>query len=194
MVQDTLDNACADGLVITRVWSSVDLCGDTHFDYPKDHHGRFHSAKIIIPFNSIIQKMISGDTTVWVYLSQANIMNGLNALSGLSVIMMDNCDQEIDPLFQVSITPSLNAQADGYMEQRQYSWIATDICGNAASISFTVRLVDDIPPVLELPGDTVIYCSPLPPPVSMLPVDSLEKYKYLIRRPSLQDRSMESSS
>jgi len=174
MVQDTLDDTCADGVVITRVWTAVDLCGDTTSITQRIILGDTIAPHIIIPANSFLQKMISGDSIVIVYLSQTNMMNQLSHLDGNSVIVLDNCDQEIDPLFQVAITQSPNAQADGFMEQRYYYWTATDICGNKASMSFTVRIVDDVPPVAELPGDTVIYCSPLPPPASMIPGDNPE--------------------
>ena len=174
MVQDTLHDACRDGLVITRVWTAIDLCGDTTSITQFIIMGDTVAPEIIIPDNSIIQQLMSDDTIPVVYLSQDGMMHGLNNLDAFSVLVYDDCDLEIDPLFLAVITPSQNPQQDGFMEERQYFWIATDACGNADTLQFTVHIVDDIPPVAELPGDTAVYCSPLPPPMNMLPQDTSE--------------------
>jgi hypothetical protein len=174
MHQDTILDACPDGLVITRTWTAVDLCDDTTSIIQRIIIGDTIPPRAIIPANSIIHDLISGDSIAIIYLSQTDLMDELLDLDTFSIGVLDNCDLEIDPVFTTIITPSLNPLADGYMEQRYYSWIASDICGNTTSIAFTLRVVDDIPPVVELPGDTVIYCSLLPPPVDMLPEDTLE--------------------
>jgi hypothetical protein len=176
MAQDTLDDTCLDGLVIRRIWTAIDLCGDTTSVTQLIILGDTVAPEIIIPVNSIIQNILSVDTIPVYYLSQTGFMNELNELDEFSVTIQDNCQLDLVPVFQEIITPSPNPMQDGFTERRFYSWVVTDACGNSAEVEFFVRIVDDMPPVVGLPGDTVIYCSPLPPPVSMTPEDTSEVF------------------
>lgn len=86
------------------------------------------------------------------------------------VYVSDDCDEVIIPDFTVD-----TLFAENCVEQRTYTWIATDICDNADSLSFTVNIIDDVTPdFVDVIVDTMIFCAPLPPPTSMLMVDSLE--------------------
>jgi hypothetical protein len=98
-----------------------------------------------------------------IYLSQIKVIDQLKALNAGSIFVLDDCDQVIIPEFTVEITYADNCTEAGYQEQRVYSWVATDVCGNSSSLSFCVRIMDDIPPVFDqIPGDTAIICAPLP--------------------------------
>jgi hypothetical protein len=98
-------------------------------------------------------------------MSQREIMAKLNALDDNSVFVQDDCDLQLIPEFTVQVDSTVNCETAGYKERRTYTWTATDICGNSSSISFTVDIMDDIPPVLiNVPPDTTIVCLPLPLP------------------------------
>jgi hypothetical protein len=91
-------------------------------------------------------------------------MEQLNALNAGSVFVLDDCDQEIEAEFTVDVVYSDNCEEDGYFERRTYSWVATDVCGNSESISFTVDIMDDIPPVFNnVPANETVICGELPP-------------------------------
>jgi len=65
----------------------------------------------------------------------------------------------------VETTFAENCKEDGYFERRVYTWTATDVCGNSSTITFTVDIIDDTPPVfIVFPSDITIVCAPLPPP------------------------------
>ncbi|MBK9105204.1 MAG: DUF3494 domain-containing protein [Saprospiraceae bacterium] len=174
MTQDTLDITCRDGLVIERTWTATDACGHTtvirqhiivHDETPPE---------IYIPSYSVIHLFIEKDHNI-VYQSQTDILEALEDLSDVSVAVYDDCDQLIIPVLTVDTTYALDCEAAGYAMRLEYTWVATDICGNADSISITVDIMDDVSPVfMEIPSDTIIICAPLPPAAEMEMMDSLE--------------------
>jgi Secretion system C-terminal sorting domain len=79
----------------------------------------------------------------------------------------------IIPDFTLDIRYSENCQSEGYFEHRTYTWVATDVCGNSAFISFSVDIIDDLPPLfLEIPADTMIICSDVPEAPEVRAIDS----------------------
>lgn len=111
-----------------------------------------------------------------VYHSQTFVMQMLNELNQESVTVYDDCDQEILPVMTTDTLHAVDCALAGYAWRITYTWTATDICGNTASIFFTVDVMDDMAPVfMEMPADTIIICAPLPPaPDVVLLLDSLE--------------------
>ncbi|MBK9982802.1 MAG: T9SS type A sorting domain-containing protein [Saprospiraceae bacterium] len=165
MTQDTLDvAACKDGIVVERIWSAVDICGDVATIKQMIIVGDKIAPVIEIPTWSIILKYIDqGDDDV-VYLSQEDIIKQLNDLDDGSVYVHDNCDTQIIPVFTLEVTYSDNCAEDGYFEHRVYTWVATDACGNSSSISFSVNIMDDIAPIItDAPKDASVICAQLPP-------------------------------
>ena len=162
MVQDTLDTECRDGLVIIRTWSAKDLCGNVSQVKQTIVLNDTDAPEILIPSWSIIRKFIDQDNNT-VKLSDKNIMNQLNALDESSVYVEDECDLQIDPVFSLQSILTDDCQLAGYYEQRVYTWIATDVCGNATVVTFSVNVIDDLPPLISgVPADTKVTCAPLP--------------------------------
>ncbi len=162
MTQDTLDVPCSDGLVIERVWTAIDACGNIREIHQRIIMGDETPPEIQVPSYSIIRRYVDNAFNL-VFLSQDDLIQKLNALDETSVFVIDNCDQEIEPVFTLDIIYSDNCAEDGFFERRTYSWVATDICGNSDAISFTVDIMDDIAPVFpNEPNDTVIICAQLP--------------------------------
>lgn len=159
---DTLDVLCNDGLVIVRTWTAVDICGRsstmTQTIIINDHT----PPVITVPGTSHLFPFWNNQKKV-VYVWQTAWLNKLNALNENSVVIVDDCDDQIVPDFNVDIIYAEDCEADGYYERRIYTWIAEDICGNADTLRITIDIVDDVPPVfLEFPYDITIYCEPLP--------------------------------
>ncbi|MEO6131506.1 MAG: T9SS type A sorting domain-containing protein, partial [Saprospiraceae bacterium] len=164
MTDKQLDVPCHDGVVIERTWTATDICGHTSQvtqTFILDDHT---PPEIQIPSYSIILKYLDnpGNNNL-VFLSQTDIMEQLNALDEGSISFFDDCGAEIKPVFTLDVSYSGNCAADGYFERRTYTWIASDACGNEAIVSFTIDIMDDIPPVFSgVPADAVIICEPLP--------------------------------
>ncbi|HEY3387362.1 MAG TPA: T9SS type A sorting domain-containing protein, partial [Saprospiraceae bacterium] len=176
MTQDTVEGSCQGGIVIRRTWIAEDACNHLTEIEQLIVIGDTSAPVISIPNNSVILQFIGQDTIPLVLLSNTTLMNALNALNAQSVRVIDACEQVIVPLFNVSILLSDSVHVDGFTEQRRYSWIAADICGNADTIAFTVNILDDMPPVVDLPEDMVVVCAPLPEPDAMIPIDSTDIY------------------
>jgi hypothetical protein len=162
MVQDTLDTECREGLVIRRTWSAKDICGHVSEVQQTIVINDTEAPEILIPTWSIIRKFLDNpDNKVW--LSQKRIMEQLNALDDSSVYVEDECDLQIIPVFTLQTTLANDCQAEGYYERRVYTWTATDVCGNASVITFSVVVIDDLPPVISgVPADIKVTCAPLP--------------------------------
>jgi hypothetical protein len=158
MTQDTVDGTCQGGIVIRRTWIAEDECGHISEVEQFIVIGDTTAPVINIPHNSIILQFIDQDTIPLVHLSNTTWMNEINALDAHSVSVVDDCEEILVPLFTESIVLSDSVHLDGFTEQRHYSWIAADACGNADTIEFTINLFDDMPPVVGLPGDLVIVC------------------------------------
>ncbi len=174
MEQDTLDVTCQDGLVIQRTWSATDACGNTTVIFQTIILHDLTPPELYVPSYSVIYPFLDVDHNL-VYESQKEIMDALNDLDEESVSVYDDCDQVIIPVLTVDTLFALDCEQLGYAERRTYTWLATDICGNTSSISFTIDIMDDLPPVFrKIDLDTTIICAPLPSPESVFMVDSLE--------------------
>ncbi|NND07052.1 MAG: T9SS type A sorting domain-containing protein [Saprospiraceae bacterium] len=68
-----------------------------------------------------------------------------------NVKAMDNSDGVLEPLFEEEV---FEVSCGGRMVRR--SWTAVDECGNEATEHQIISLVDDVAPVLSVPGDTTI--------------------------------------
>ncbi|MCF8238343.1 MAG: ice-binding family protein [Saprospiraceae bacterium] len=162
MTADTLDTLCNEGLVILRTWTAVDICGNesvlTQTIIIHDHT----SPVLLVPGQSFLFPFWNHPKSI-VYLWQFELLKKLNALDEFSVVIYDDCDQYIRKEFSKEVILSENCITDGYYERWIFTWIATDICGNADTLRVTIDVVDDIPPVfLDFPYDITIYCQPLP--------------------------------
>lgn len=169
MVQDTPGIACRDGFVVRRIWSAVDACGNVNSVEQFVIIGDETAPQLLVPGHSVIRDFMDQDSAISIFASQTDLLDQLRELDENSVFVVDNCNPEITPVFTMTVIESDNIQEDGFSTQQHYAWVAEDVCGNVDSIAFTLNIIDDVPPVAELPEDITVICSPLPPPISMLP-------------------------
>ncbi len=161
MQVDTLDLPCG-GLVIERTWTAVGICGDTAVSHQIIIINDTIPPVIKIPTYSVIQNFINA-INGHVFSSDQDLIDQLNALDSSSVFIVDGCDQSIIAVFTVEISYADNCLEDGYFERRKYTWVATDVCGNSTTLSFSVDIMDDTPPVFgTYPSDITIVCEELP--------------------------------
>ena len=162
MEEVTLDLPC-NGLVIERIWTATDSCGNINTIRQIIIVNDQTPPEIVFPSVSIIPYFYSNGNNL-IYAWQTELIDKLNALNANSVFVTDDCNEGIVAVFTVETNYSDDCKEDGYFEQRVYTWTATDICGNTASVSFAVYIIDDTPPIFQVfPADITVVCAPLPP-------------------------------
>ena len=172
MVQDTLDASCLESLLIQRTWTAVNACGNETVVYQNILMDNEEPPKIT-PVASIIDYILDYDQQR-LFLSEQWLIEQLDALDEHSVLATDVCGREITPVLAIEMIPG-SCEEYGYSERRVYTWEATDVCGNTASFSVSVYIIDDVPPVMQaIPADTTIVCVELPvaPATLLSPFDS----------------------
>jgi hypothetical protein len=187
MQQDTLDSPCLTGMVIERTWSAANSCGDVTEVQQTIIADDQTPPEIVLPPNSVISSFLGTGHNL-VSLSQTSLLKKLNGLDADNVVVLDDCGQEVIPVFTVEVIYAEDCVEDGYFERRIYTWTGTDDCGNSSVLTFTVDIIDNIPPTFrtlpgytngEIPGDTfagvpadtAIICASLPPAPEVLAVD-----------------------
>ncbi|MEO5906087.1 MAG: hypothetical protein ABIQ11_05140, partial [Saprospiraceae bacterium] len=162
MTQEELDIPCQDGIVMLRTFTATDACGNVSQVKQTFILDDNTAPEIQIPSHSIIHNYLN-QLSNFALQSDAETMGWLDDLEGGSVSAFDDCGEEIDPLFDLEVTPADDCEEDGYFERRVYSWSVSDACGNEATISFIVDIMDDVPPVFSgVPADETIICEGLP--------------------------------
>jgi len=172
MQEDTLDVPCS-GLSIIRTWTAVGSCDLVTVVRQTIIMNDQTPPEIIVPDGSVILPFLDQDYNL-IPSSQVYLIGNLNALDEYSVIIRDDCDQEIIPVFTKKVTYAEDCEAEGYFERRMYTWMATDACGNMTAFSFSVDIMDDLAPEFsfsETTEDLTIICAPLPPAPEVNVVD-----------------------
>ncbi|MBC6995680.1 ice-binding family protein [Neolewinella lacunae] len=173
MQQDTLESRC-EGVVVRRTWTAVNSCGNITQQSQVILLDDEVEPRIHLPGSSVLRSYEAYETH-WVSLGQWSEIEALNALGANSVIVVDNCDQASTAVFSLVISYPEDCQSAGYVEQRLYTWVASDVCGNAMRFYFTINIVDDVAPVLlGVPSDLTITCAPLPPVAEVFAADTLD--------------------
>ncbi len=159
--QDTLESNC-EGLVIRRTWTATNSCGVTSESSQLVVLYDETPPKVSIPVNSAFRNYY--DFYAYpVYLTDKYLIDELDALHEQSVSVSDACDQFIVPELTVTVTRPESCEEAGYTEQRTYTWVATDACGNSTTLSLNFYVIDDVAPVLYgIPDDITVRCAPLP--------------------------------
>ena len=84
----------------------------------------------------------------------------------------DNCDDEVEVVLEETILDGICSSQYTLIR----TWIATDDCGNVASTSQTIEIVDNTPPVWveTLPTNVTVSCDNIPEPFNLTAVDACE--------------------
>jgi len=124
---------CAQEEVITRTWTATDDCGNSS------------TASQVITVVDTAAPTLSGvpaDATV-----------ECDAIpTAATVTAMDNCDPSPSVSFEETSAPGTCTQEEVITR----TWTATDTCGNTASQSQVLTVVDTTDPVITCPGDQIV--------------------------------------
>lgn len=161
MVEDTIVNElCDSSFQLKRVWTATDACGNSttveQFVVFSDQ-----SAPEVSYSNNLL-KYISGPNEVFMADSQA--MADMNNIDWYNILGFDQClGRTIFPEFTISSEFADDCLLAGYYEIRTFKWVISDVCGNGETITFDVRIIDDLAPeLIQVPANIYYDCNEIP--------------------------------
>jgi hypothetical protein len=160
----TFDGPC--GSTTERTWTATDACGnmiaESQFFFSED------STAPEISFNH--PDLLEAEDGDVIELQCGELEFDLS-----HVMVSDNCTEDTDVQLDIVLLDSGDCSELGYFERYSYTWTATDVCGNATSITLYFKTIDTAPPGIHfVPDDLVLYCheGPLPPAEGVMAFDN----------------------
>ncbi len=150
-------------LTITRTWTATDDCGNTATEVQIITVVDSSSIQIVFT-NPVLSGLGDGDTLVIPCSNPAIFDAGdAEAVGGCGDTPVVFNENGITP--GNCNPPSGGQGGDGFIVIMHCTWMATDTCGNTASVTLHMMVVDNVPPVFSnAPADLTINCTdPLPP-------------------------------
>lgn len=171
--QDTLETDC--GLTILRSYSATDRCGNTTTQVQTIIE-EDNTPPTLTFVHPRLDELISGQT---IEQNCVDFQDELYPDFGLDAVSVaDNCAGNVEVELLVKLVEEGNCQTDGFLERYQYTWQATDPCGNVSTLTVFINAVDNSPPIFAYnPSDTTIYCeSPIPSPSDIVIADGCSEF------------------
>lgn len=153
-VEPTVSDNCSDGLtinfieftessscgdIITRTWTATDDCGNTG--------SATQMISLVDNEPPVIFDVPADETATCDNLPEIGIVSTFDFCSEVVVLVEEYIEEGDCPYEIVRV------------------WTATDMCGNSATASQSVFVVDDVPPTLSnLPEDMIVGCGQIPDP------------------------------
>ena len=138
--EERVDGACGNNYEIVRTWTATDDCGN-----------RATVSQVITVVDPVAPTLASVPAAVTVSCS--------DGLPGGKPRASDNCGRDVTLAEAQAIVPG--ACPDAYDVVR--TWTATDGCGNTATASQRVTVVDDVAPVFsKVPPSRTVACGEQP--------------------------------
>ena len=130
------DSNCLNQFEVSRTWIFTDPCGNTS------------SVQQSILVSDDVPPQIQG-----VNDQEVIIVSCDQPLPTFNVTASDNCGM-------VRLVPSISSGTGSCTAEsmQTLTWTAIDTCQNRTTVSITIQIVDTTPPVLTIPGDTMISC------------------------------------
>ncbi len=146
----TNDGSCTDySYTITRTWTATDACGNSALASQTITIEDNTAPTLILPLDATVECNQSTDPTVTGMATATDVCGTVT----------------------VSYTDAF-AQACGNTGVITRTWTATDACGNSASASQTINVVDQTPPTIAgVPADKTVQCDAVPNPASPTATD-----------------------
>ncbi len=172
--ESSVQGAC--GLVSIRTWSATDACGNTSTAEQRIYTGEDNDAPVLSFVHPWLAGLEDGDVLTISTASAMGNPQDLPEFGADAVAVNDACVDGLSATAGIILVSEGNCEEDGYLTRHQYSWTATDPCGNTGSISFVLEYVDDYAPdIFNVPDDITIYCEEdVPPPGEVLVKDDYD--------------------
>ncbi|HJW29276.1 MAG TPA: T9SS type A sorting domain-containing protein, partial [Saprospiraceae bacterium] len=166
----TSNQTCINRFILTRTYRSTDACGNsatctqviTVFDNTPPTITFVNPLLQGVPNNGTIYVQCYGQDPEW-----------MPPMFGPSdVTVSDNCAGNVAVTYTEDLIDEGNCPVDGYINRYRLRWTATDVCGNAATSTIFLNLIDTIPPVINgVPADITVNCDEIPDPPTLTATD-----------------------
>jgi len=153
---EIVDQICENRYKVIRTYSATDVCGNTS-TCSQTITVYDDVAPLISILDPIFADVENGGT---ITLQCRALIEGweLPSLTSNEISSQDNCGGSIISMNQTVTNGS--CEEDGYFKSIFVEILATDFCDNQSSFSFTIHIVDEIPPVFTvLPPDVTVSCA-----------------------------------
>ncbi|HZV70930.1 MAG TPA: ice-binding family protein [Saprospiraceae bacterium] len=144
--ESTPSAGCLDGQVVLRTWTAKDRCGNSTTVTQRItlNNNQETTLQLLQPEMS---GMVDG-SVIEFSCSEGGIPGYFNLLGSASIVATSSCGNLVNLTFDRTVTEAAHCDFSGYIEQQILHWAAVDLCGNEVSLTITVRLTDDVAPVL----------------------------------------------
>ena len=154
-----MDSSDLCDVVMTRIWTASDECGHVA-TATQTVHIMDTLAPAIVFNHPWLAGLQDGDTLVM-------DCSNTDVFGAASADAVDDCNSAVIGFSEGNVLIG-DCEHDGYLLSLNCKWTATDACGNSASTTITMVVVDTLPPVFTLvPADTTLNCGDSLPPFGM---------------------------
>ena len=151
--QSNTPSSCINDITLVRTWTFTDNSGNTS------------SVSQTIVISDIIAPLAPTPP------ADLTVQCASDVPAPIDLTATDNCTGDITVSPTANITPG-SCENDFTMVR---TWTFTDDCGNSSSVSQTIKVLDDVAPVLQsaLPADLTVQCaSDVPAPIDLTAIDN----------------------
>ncbi|MEM1120930.1 MAG: Ig-like domain-containing protein [Bacteroidota bacterium] len=140
--EEITDGDCASTKIYTRTWTAFDQCDNL----------TVHTQKITVLDDEAPTITCSEE----IQISCQRLTSDIVEVSTPTV--SDNCASadQLDVTFQDE--PVSEVCANNVKRQFKRTWTVIDLCGNLATCTQLIKIIDDLPPTMDCPADVTVDC------------------------------------
>ena len=158
LMETTFNERCGQKV---NIYQAIDQCGNIS-EFTQTIIYQDSIAPEIQVINPLLSNIIKSEEITKIPMSNAELLEAVNAFNKLDVYAIDECGVNPFILFSKAYKAYETCE-NGVVGKLSFKWIALDACGNESELNVDVLIVDDIAPELEnIPEDLTIICSEIP--------------------------------
>ncbi len=179
LTEETVEGPC--GTTLVRTWTAVDACGNVSTTEQRTFSEDTEAPELTFKHPVLVAGAEEG-IVAREDVTQTDEIE-LPDFGDNAVMAMDDCSDDIDIELTTTLLRSGDCSEDGFLAEYDYTWTATDPCGNSSDLSIIVRIVDTRPPFLrDVPEDLTLYCGtsvPKPAQVTAADLNDVEELTFM---------------
>lgn len=146
---------CDGGQYVERTWTATDVCGNSISATQHLHliDGTSPTVNVAIPG---LEGLPSGSTgQISAECVEGDVLSPPDFIAALEI--GDGCS-DIEPAVALELVDEGDCSSTGYLARYKLSVTATDLCGNTTDYELFIEIVDNTPPVFDMPENVAFSC------------------------------------